>query len=246
MNPIGLNLLGLCLVAWGSWLVGSVGAVEVERLVSAIGRLPVPGPGVHGIGGPRVGAVARLRRHDSRSHRRDSARLTAALQSLAADLEAGVPAATALQRAGEAHVWLAGAAAAARVGADVPDAFSANARRHRSPALAALGACWLVSSNAGAALAPGVRRSAQIAVVELRLQDRVESELAAPRATGRLLAVLPALGIAFGQMLGADPVPWLLGSPSGRWAAALGGFLTATGMWWSSRIVSAALPRASS
>jgi tight adherence protein B len=70
---------------------------------------------------------------------------------------------------------------------------------------------------------------------DIRVQ--LEAQLASPRATARILMLLPLFGIAMGMMMGVNPVGWLLGTPLGL-ACLVGGLaLTALGYWWTSRIV---------
>ena len=64
----------------------------------------------------------------------------------------------------------------------------------------------------------------------------LEGQLAGPRASARLLAGLPFVGIAFGMMLGSDPLAWLLTSLPGRACLLVGLVLTALGTWWTGRI----------
>ncbi|NKB94300.1 MAG: hypothetical protein GKR84_06860 [Candidatus Nanopelagicales bacterium] len=70
------------------------------------------------------------------------------------------------------------------------------------------------------------------------VEATLANELAAPRATVRLLAFLPVVGIAMGYVLGADPLAWFVGTGIGKatFLAAVG--LTIVGSWWSHRIVS--------
>ena len=48
----------------------------------------------------------------------------------------------------------------------------------------------------------------------------VNSELAAARATSKVMAALPPCGIGIGYLLGGDPARWLLAGPAG-WACLL-------------------------
>lgn len=60
----------------------------------------------------------------------------------------------------------------------------------------------------------------------------VAGELAGPRATGKLMAVLPLVGLALGYALGGDPVRFLLGGLLG-WCCLVGGaLLAAVGVMW--------------
>ena len=64
------------------------------------------------------------------------------------------------------------------------------------------------------------------------LRAVVASELSAPRATGKVMAVLPGCGIGLGYLLGGEPVGWLLAGPLG-WGCLLGGVVLAClGVLW--------------
>ena len=60
------------------------------------------------------------------------------------------------------------------------------------------------------------------------LQRTVAAELAGPRATGKVMAVLPLGGIGMGYLLGGRPIQFLVEGPLG-WACLLGGVSLACG-----------------
>lgn len=98
-----------------------------------------------------------------------------------------------------------------------------------------------------AALAVAADAGAPVAGVLARLagtiRDRaaglraVDVALAAPRSTAKVVAALPLVGIAFGMLLGLDPVGALVGSPIGLAALAAGLGLGALAWAWTRRIV---------
>jgi len=64
------------------------------------------------------------------------------------------------------------------------------------------------------------------------LRAVVAGELSAPRATGKVMAVLPGCGVGLGYLLGGDPIDWLLAGPLG-WGCLLGGVVLAClGVLW--------------
>jgi tight adherence protein B len=65
----------------------------------------------------------------------------------------------------------------------------------------------------------------------------VAAQLAGPRATARLLAALPLLGLLMATGLGMNPLSFLFGSPAGFGCLAIGIALDATGVWWTNRLV---------
>jgi tight adherence protein B len=190
---------------------------------------PLPAPaGVPGRRSWRVpfGARARAR---SAEHR---AAAIASLSALAADLHAGQPAFTALERAGST-AW-PHAAAAIRLGGDVSSALQLDAKC--TPALAGLAACWSVTEHTGSGLATALTRVADAARLDEDVRVQLEAQLAGPRATARMLSFLPIIGLMLGVLLGADPVRWLLGDPIGWLCLIAGVGFTALGLVWTSRI----------
>lgn len=199
-------------------LAGVEGESEAVRLRSVVVRL-----------GGRVGVGPASRRRQAR----ERTLVIQALSGLAAELEAGLPPAEALQRsAGQPPSWPQ-AAVAARWGADIPTALDADAASR--PVLAQVAACWRVGAQ-GAGLAASIRQVAMTARLAEDVRVEMEGQLAGPRATGRMLAVLPLVGLALGSMLGADPLAWLITTLPGRMCLLAGGLLTVTGAWWTARI----------
>jgi tight adherence protein B len=161
-------------------------------------------------------------------------RVIQALGALAAELEAGQPPRVALRRAGgEPSVWPV-AHAAIDMDGGVADALGVDAREHG--VLRQLAACWQVGADTGAGLAASVGRLAAAARAAEDVRVDLEGQLAGPRSTARMLAVLPLVGIGFGMMLGSDPLVWLVGTLAGRVCLLTGVLLTALGMWWTGRI----------
>jgi tight adherence protein B len=69
---------------------------------------------------------------------------------------------------------------------------------------------------------------------------RVAAELAAPKATARLLAGLPVLGVGMGYLMGADPVGLLVSTPVGAALLVTGLAFETAGLLWVGRIARAA------
>lgn len=195
-------------------------------------------PRLHGVTGRGVATgrspLGELRRRGraSRLRRQRSEEALAALVALASELRAGLPPELALVNA-STTVWPT-ALAAIRLDGDVPDALRADAAT--TPVLRSLAACWQVGASSGSGLANAVDRLAQSHREADDVRGQLEVQLAGPRATARMLALLPLIGIAMGAMLGADPLGFLLGSPVGIACLAAGVGLTAVGMWWTNRI----------
>jgi tight adherence protein B len=176
------------------------------------------------------------------SERRDAPDVGAFCDAVAAELRCGTPADRALVLAEGAALVPRGAAAAA-IGEPIAEALAADARQARSAALAAVAACWSAAADGGASLAGGLDRAAGLARAEQRISADLATETAGPRATARTLAALPLVGAGLGQLLGADPLAWLIGTPAGRVCLAAGAVLQAVGLLWSRRIIAKAQPR---
>ncbi len=159
-----------------------------------------------------------------------------AVAATAAELRAGQPINRAFDR-GCASTGVARRALAALAwGGDMPTALRTDAQAPGCALLASVAACWSVAEGRGAGLAAALDRlvEADRAAEEVRVQ--LEAHLAAPRATARMLAALPLLGLLLGASLGGDPVGWLLGSPLGFACLAAGLLLIAAGLLWTARI----------
>ncbi|MGH3098692.1 MAG: type II secretion system F family protein [Streptosporangiales bacterium] len=167
--------------------------------------------------------------------------------TLAAELRAGRPPLVALQLATEAldqtgRELFRGVVTAAERGADVPGAMRTIAARPGCRGMAWLAACWQVGVESGAGLAEAIERLAAALRAEERNRHEVRAQLAAPRATARLLAVLPVIGIVMATGLGQHPVRFLVGSPYGIACLAAGVGIDVLGVMWTSRLARAAEP----
>ncbi len=170
-----------------------------------------------------IGARAR-RRHQT----------IVALTALAAELKGGQPIRSAI---GVTLADLAPhACAAAAWGGDVGAALHRDADDQRLPLLRSVAALWRVAESSGAGLAIALDRLVVTARAAEEVRVQLEAHLAAPRATARLLAMLPLIGILLGLSLGGDPLGWLLMDSTGRFFALGGIVLTVLGLVWVQRI----------
>jgi tight adherence protein B len=165
---------------------------------------------------------------------------------MCAELSAGRASGDALDRAIGAldplhQRHLAPVVATARDGGDVPAALTVAARLPGAAGLGRLAACWQVSATTGAPLGALADR------VTLALRDAethrhdIAAQLAGPRATARLLAVLPLLGILMGAGLGMHPLSFLTGGPPGLACLTAGVALDGLGVWWIRRMAARVL-----
>ncbi|WP_180967219.1 type II secretion system F family protein [Zhihengliuella halotolerans] len=100
--------------------------------------------------------------------------------------------------------------------------------------------CLELSERTGAPLAGLLERVAEQLEAEQDLGRARATALAGPRTTNRMLALLPAFGLALATLLGADPVAVLTGHPAGQAALVAGVGLWAGHWWWTRRLLRAA------
>ncbi|MQA78066.1 MAG: hypothetical protein GEV10_06245 [Streptosporangiales bacterium] len=238
------GLLAVALAAVAAWLVTGP-AVSAGRLralgdpVFAAEQGSLPTAPVRGL----TRAWHRLRRGRAENAAR---RLVEELcTGLVAELRAGRTPAEALRLSVDALPASARAAfgqvvAVASRGGDVPGALRTAAAGPGHRALGWLAACWQVGVESGAGLAEAVERLAASLRDEQRARREVTAQLAAPRATARLLALLPVLGIVLGTSLGQRPLAFLFGSPYGLACLAAGVGIDLLGVLWTVRLAKAA------
>lgn len=100
--------------------------------------------------------------------------------------------------------------------------------------------CIRLSESTGAPLGDLLNRLAgQLEAEQDRLRA-LEAILAGPRMTQKLLAWLPALGLALAQLMGADPLTLLTGTTTGRVCLAAGAALWCANAVWCRRLLSSA------
>ena len=168
---------------------------------------------------------------------RTRAQTIAALDLLAAELRAGILPRHAIEALADDAPSLRPAAAAAAHGGDVVAALRAASAEPGASALADLAGAWQVAERAGAPLADVLDRVATAVRDDAEVDRDVQAEAAPARATGRLMAVLPVLGLSLGAGMGADPVHVLTGTVLGASCLAGGVLLACAGVAWVDRIV---------
>jgi tight adherence protein B len=139
--------------------------------------------------------------------------------------------------AGPESALIGGLPATSWRGVGTPAALIANRMVPAGPAWRALAAAWELSEQTGAPLADVMDRLAVGLRQEAEVAAEVEAALAAPRATSRLLAGLPLVGVALGELIGARPVAVLVGTPLGRLCALGGLVLAGAGQLWTRALV---------
>lgn len=177
----------------------------------------------------RVG-LAHLRRRQRSRRRRQVAR---SARALAGRLGVGEVPAAALLGIGEDVEVLAGARRAHLMGASVPDALDRQAVVPGCEDLATLARAWRLCEVTGAPLAEATAAMARATARRAKLHATVEAELAGPRASGRLLGLLPLVGLAMAQLVGAEPMVFLTATWPGRLAVLAAVALSSVGVLWS-------------
>ena len=181
-----------------------------------------------------MGASAEGNRTD-RSLPERPATMVQFVDAVVAELDAGAPPASAVQAAGTSfpdEPVLARVARHVSLGTDVAAALREAGRTPATGALLRVAACVQVTTSTGAGLANALRRVADGLRDEQALSREVTSQLAAPRATARLLAGLPVVVWVMGYGLGADPVGVLLTTPYGWGCLTVGLALELLGLRW--------------
>ncbi|MGV8970280.1 MAG: type II secretion system F family protein [Microbacteriaceae bacterium] len=114
------------------------------------------------------------------------------------------------------------------------------AREHS--AWRALAACWCVASEAGAPLAATLRHMAASLRSLADAQRDMQTALAAPVATAKIVMALPLVGVLFAIVLGFDPLATLFTNPLGVGCLVGGVVLLAAGRSWNRSLIEAAQP----
>lgn len=94
-----------------------------------------------------------------------------------------------------------------------------------------LATAWHLAEHSGAPLAPALDHLAESLRSLVALQQRRGTLLAGPRATVRLVALLPAFAVLLGTLMGFDPLGVLI-SPGGLVMLVVGLLLLALGITW--------------
>lgn len=178
-----------------------------------------------------VGVLVRLRRARAVAHGVDE-RVRETCDGLADDLAAGASTERALTRSAVDWPALGPVLDAHRIGLDVPEAWRSLASTPGADGLRLVAAAWQVSGRTGQGLSLALRRVAADLRARQASRRVVDSELASARATGRLVAGLPAAAWLMGSGAREHPVAWLLDGPAGWACLVLGGGLLLAGLGW--------------
>ena len=172
----------------------------------------------------------------------ESAALQGALAVLVGELRVGAHPITAFEAAasevdGPVATSLSAVAARARLGADVGAGLRDVAAQSMLPTQwGRLAVCWQLAHAHGLAIATLMHTAHRDIVERDRYASRVRAGMAGARATAVILAGLPLLGVGLGELIGANPVRFLLSGGAGGWLLVVGVTLACCGLAWSDRI----------
>jgi tight adherence protein B len=131
-------------------------------------------------------------------------------------------------------------ALAAAPGDDIAARLDRMAELPGAEGLRLLAGCWRIGAERGGMFGGVVDGLAAALRDEQAHRAEAAAQLAGPRATARLLAALPLLGLAMGAALGARPLVFLFGTVPGAACLLAGVALDAIGFWWTRRLVTGA------
>lgn len=171
---------------------------------------------------------ATRRRHETQAR----ARVVEAGEALAGLLRVGSIPATALASAAEQHPVLSEAAALQAVGGEVVAALRRSASGPGREGLRDLAAAWEVAQRTGASMSDSIEAVADELGRREEAAATVRVELSASRAASRLMAGLPAVGVAMGYGFGGDPLAFLTQNVFGEVCLLVAAGLAATGLLW--------------
>lgn len=187
-------------------------------------------------------------RPGARRPRWDPESVADALEIVAGGLRAGLTPGAALQVATDSTEWgrdertrITRVTAALSDGRSTSPAWREETDAgEASDAYRVVGAVWDLAIETGAPLAAAVLTVADHLREEARVAGRLNALAAGPRASQRLLTLLPVIGPVLAVLIGADPMDLYLTSPAGSVSAAIGLVLTVIGWRWSRSMVRAA------
>lgn len=110
-------------------------------------------------------------------------------------------------------------------------ALAQDAKQQNSLLLKALAACWQVSQQHGAPLAPALQSALDAQLDRVLVADEIKSQLAGPKTAAITLALLPVATLLLAQSLGINAISWLLTTSTGFVTLSVGLIFIGTGTW---------------
>lgn len=216
-------------------------------VVIAVGSVgwPLAGPGAALAGALAAGTMWRrwtARRATQRALAAVDG-LAEALRSVVAELRAGAHPAIAAETAAvdaepQAARAMRAVAAAARLDGDVARALATSgaATTATAPVLGQLSQAWTLVQRHGLPLAEVLDAVRSDLETRGRFTRQLLARMAGPRASATVLALLPVLGVALGEAMGARPLHVLTATLTGHGLLVVGVALACAGVAWSARI----------
>lgn len=171
-----------------------------------------------------------------------------AVHGLVAELRSGSHPVLAAESAAKdarepARAVLASVSATARLGGDLGSALRRFATENPTlaPILRPLVHAWSLAHRHGLPLADVLDAVGRDVTGRVRFAQRVRARMAGPRASGTVLAVLPALGVLLGSGMGANPLGVLFTGSLGQLLLAVGTTLICAGLLWITKLTSRAV-----
>jgi tight adherence protein B len=237
-SAIGAILPPAVLVGLAVWIA----AAPSRAALRVRGLLRQPGPSPLETAARSLGASVREIQRRRRRERDRRAAVIELCDGLSAELAAGHAPETALTSAAAViDPVLRAALDPARRRADIPVVLERLAALPGAEGLRLLAGCWRIGAERGGMFGDVVAGLAAALRDEEAHRAEVAAQLAGPRATARLLAVLPLLGLAMGAALGARPFAFLFGGLPGLACLLVGVGLDVIGLWWTRRLAAGAV-----
>ncbi|MCL2316933.1 MAG: hypothetical protein FWC46_07620 [Actinomycetia bacterium] len=208
-----VGLVALALVPRTDWALVGVGVVVVGTAVWVLRR----------------GATERRRL-------RNRAEVVRACGVIAGQLEIGEIPSRAIQVGAHDCPLLAPAASALAIGGDPADELRRIGQEGGCAGLADLADGWQLSTRTGMPLAAVVRQVADTVRTQADDESTREAELSSARATGRLMVVLPGVGMMLGYFVDANPLAFLFGTWVGQLCLLGAACLACAGLVWTQRL----------
>lgn len=101
---------------------------------------------------------------------------------------------------------------------------------------------WFTIKQSGGSALAALNRLARVLELQAKSQSELALAFAAPRATAKLVMVLPFLALALAQLLGLNPLRAIFGSVAGAISLALGVALLWGGRFWSQKLIDRSKP----
>lgn len=167
--------------------------------------------------------------------------LADAVRSLATGVRTGAHPAEAAELAAAdatppAAAVLRAIAAAARLDGDIERALATVTTPLLSTALGRFGRAWVLAARHGLPLADVLDAVGGDLEQRARFNRQVFARMAGPRASATVLALLPAVGVALGEAMGARPLHVLTTTVAGQLLLVAGVVLLSAGIAWSARL----------